>query len=101
MLEGRYDDALRLVDDAVAADPEGEARFFHLVFTSAWRRRPGRARRADGQAVRRATDGLPYLAGGWICVMYKAGGPTRGGARSSGGPSPRTCAASPNAPPSG
>ena len=57
-----------------AADPEGEAGFFHLVFTSAVAMQTG-ARLAE--LTRGGAGGgrrLPYLAGGWVCVMLKAGG---------------------------
>jgi DNA-binding CsgD family transcriptional regulator len=74
LLEGRYDDTLRLIDDAVAADPDGEARFFHLVFSSAVAAQTGRDLDTQTAAVLRATDELPYLAGGWVCQMLMAGG---------------------------
>ena len=73
LLEGRFDDALGLVEEAVAVDPEGEARFFQLVFTSGVAMQTGRGLAEVTQAVRIAVDGLPYLAAGWLCVMYKAG----------------------------
>jgi DNA-binding CsgD family transcriptional regulator len=73
LLEGRYDDALRLVDRAVSTDPEGEASFFELVFTSAVARETGRGLAESTDAVQVAVDGLPYLARGWLCLMYKAG----------------------------
>ena len=74
LLEGRYDDALRCVDDALAADPEGEAGFFHLVFTSAVAMQTGRDLDAQTESVRRVVDRLPYLANGWVCALLKAGG---------------------------
>jgi DNA-binding CsgD family transcriptional regulator len=73
LLEGRYDDALRLVDRAVTTDPEGEASYFRLIFTSAVARQSGRELAESTDAVRVAVDGLPYLARGWLCLMYKAG----------------------------
>ncbi len=73
LLEGRYDDAVGLVEEAVVADPEGEARFFQLVFTSVVAMQTGRGLPEVTQAVRAVVDGLPYLAAGWVCVMYKAG----------------------------
>ena len=73
LLEGRCDDALRLVEHAVATDPEGESSFFRLVFTSAVARQTGRGLAESTDAVRVAVDGLPYLARGWLCLMYKAG----------------------------
>ena len=73
LLEGRYDDALRLVDQAVATDPEGEASFFRLVFTSAVAMQTGRELGESTDAVSVAIDGLPYLARGWLCLMFKAG----------------------------
>ena len=73
LLEGRYDDALALVDRARDADPEGEAGFFQLVFASAAAMQTGRGLPELTETVRRAVDGMPYLAGGWVCLMYKAG----------------------------
>lgn len=73
LLEGRYDDAMGLVDRAVAADPEGEASFFRLVFSSAVARESGRGLEESTEAVRVAIDDLPYLARGWLCLMFKAG----------------------------
>ena len=34
----------------------------------------GRGLAEQTEAVRAAVDRLPYLAGGWVCVMYKAAG---------------------------
>ncbi len=74
LLEGRCADALTLVDRARDADPEGEAEFFHLVFTSVVAMQTGRALPELTEAVRTVVDRLPYLAGGWLCTMFKAGG---------------------------
>ncbi len=74
LIEGRYDDATGLVDQARAADPQGEAGFFHLVFGSAIAMQTGRRLEELTEEVRRTVDQLPYLAGGWVCTMYKAGG---------------------------
>ena len=57
LLEGRYDDALALVDRARDADPEGEARFFQLVFTSAVATQTGRDLPELTEAVRAGVDG--------------------------------------------
>ena len=73
LLEGRWDDALRLVDRAVTTDPEGEAVFLRQVFDSAVARQSGRGLVESTEAVRTAVDELPYLARGWLCLMYKAG----------------------------
>jgi DNA-binding CsgD family transcriptional regulator len=73
LLEGRYDDALRLVDQAVTTDPEGEASYFRLVFQSAVAMQTGRGIAEATVAVGAAVDGLPYLARGWLCLMHKAG----------------------------
>ena len=72
LLEGRYDDALALVDRARDADPEGEAGFFQLVFASAAAMQTGqRAAGADRDgaegcrrhAVPRGRLGLPDVQG--------------------------------------
>lgn len=73
LLEGRYEDALRLVERAVTADPEGEASFFGLVFGAAVAMQSGRGLDQSTGEVAAAVDGLPYLARGWLCLMYKAG----------------------------
>ncbi len=73
LLEGRYDDAVRLVDHARAMDPDGEAGFFHLVFTSVVAMQTGSNLAELTDAVRVAVDGLPYLASGWLCLMLEAG----------------------------
>ena len=60
--------------EARDADPQGEAGFFHLVFSSAVAMQTGRGLAEltnDGAGV---VDDLPYLAGGWFCAMLKAGG---------------------------
>ncbi len=57
LLEGRYDDALALVDRALEADPEGEAGFFHLVFTTAVAMQTGRALPEQTEAVQVVVDG--------------------------------------------
>ena len=73
LLEGRYDDAMRLVEEAVTADPRGETSFFSLIFASNLAMQSGRGLEQSTEAVRTAVDGLPYLARGWLCLMYKAG----------------------------
>ena len=54
--------------------PRARPAFFHLVFTSAVAMQTGRDLPEQTEAVRAVVDGMPYLAGGWVCVMYKAGG---------------------------
>jgi DNA-binding CsgD family transcriptional regulator len=73
LLEGRYDDTLRLVDQAVTTDPEGEASYFRLVFRSVVAMQTGRGLAEATDAVSAAVDDLPYLARGWLCQMYEAG----------------------------
>jgi DNA-binding CsgD family transcriptional regulator len=74
LLEGRYDDAVRLADDARAADPEGDAGFLHLVFTSYIATETGRGlEEVEGQ-VRRAVDTMPYSAIGWVAMVLMAKG---------------------------
>ena len=76
LLEGRWDDALRLADEAVALedDPMGEAAFFRVVTTSAVAQQTGRDLAASESAVAVMVDRLPYSARGWLCLMYKASG---------------------------
>jgi DNA-binding CsgD family transcriptional regulator len=76
LLEGRFDDALRLTDDAVEADddPHGEASYFRLVFASASAQLSGRDLEGVTAQVRAAVDGMPYSAQGWTCLMLKATG---------------------------
>ena len=76
LLEGRWEDAGRLADDAVAMedDPMGEAAFFRVVTTSAVAQQTGRGLAESEAAVAALVDKLPYFARGWICLMYKATG---------------------------
>ncbi len=76
LLEGRWEDAGRLADDAVALedDPMGEAAFFRVVTTSAIAQQTGRGLAESEAAVAALVDKLPYFARGWICLMYKATG---------------------------
>ncbi len=72
LLEGRYDDALRLAGAARDADPEGEAAYFHLVFSSSVAAETGRDLEAQTAAVRAVVDQLPPFAHGWTCRMLQA-----------------------------
>ncbi len=72
LIEGRYDDALGLAHRARDADPEGEAAFFHLVFSSAVAAETGRDLEAQTAAVRAVVDRLPPFAHGWTCRMLQA-----------------------------
>ena len=72
LIEGRYDDALRLADAARDADPEGEAAFFHLVFSASVAAETGRDLEAQTAAVRAVVDRLPPFAHGWTCRMLQA-----------------------------
>lgn len=76
LLEGRWEDARRLADDAVGleGDPMGEAAFFRVVTTSAIAQQTGRGLAESEAAVAVLVDKLPYFARGWICLMYKATG---------------------------
>ena len=74
MLEGRYDDTLRLAEEARAVDPEGEAAFFSVIFSSSAAMETGRDLERQTATVRAVVDGLPYLAGAWLCQMLLAGG---------------------------
>jgi DNA-binding CsgD family transcriptional regulator len=76
LLDGRFDEALKRGNDAVAveADPDGEAAFWWLTFASTVAEQAGRDVSAIIQQVRTAVDGLPYLARGWTCQMLMANG---------------------------
>ncbi len=76
LLEGRWEDAFRLADEAVALeqDPLGEAAFFRVVTTSAAAQQTGRGLAESEAAVAALVDRLPYFARGWICLMHKASG---------------------------
>ena len=74
LLEGRYDDALALVDARAGRGPRGRGRLLpprlHHGRRDADRPCAAGADRGGAGGGRR----LPYLAGGWLCVMYKAAG---------------------------
>jgi hypothetical protein len=74
LLEGRFDDALQLADEAVAADPHGEAIYFRLTFASTAARQSGRDLGDVADQVRTAVDDMPYSAQGWTCLMLKTAG---------------------------
>ncbi len=76
MLEGRWDDALLLADQAVVAeeDPQAEAAFFRVITTSSVAQHTGRGLAESEAVVAEVVDSLPYLARGWLCLMHKASG---------------------------
>ena len=74
LLEGRYDDALELVQRAVEIedDPDGESVALQVIVTSAVALQTGREAAESETAVRRLLDSMPYLARGWLCVVLRA-----------------------------
>lgn len=72
-LEGRFADAQRLADDARdIGSSGGEAAYLHLTFTSTIAQLTG-DRLDDVEArVRETVDGLPFLARGWLALIWTA-----------------------------
>lgn len=75
LLEGRFADAGQLADAAVEVGTDGgEASYLHLTLTSCIAQLTGSGLEQTEADVRRAVEGLPYLARTWIAVVLMARG---------------------------
>lgn len=75
LLEGRFEEARHLADRAVEVGGDGgEASYLHLPLTSAIAQLTGSGLEETEDEVRRAVEGLPYLARGWIASVLMARG---------------------------
>ncbi len=68
-MQGDFPAARHWVGDAVAASPNGEARFFALVIRSELARHTGVDLEAVADEVAAFVDGLPFLARGWSAQL--------------------------------
>jgi len=69
-LEGRFDDALHLVEEARQLG--GDGAYLDLVFRSSIARLTGRGAGAVVAEVRQVVDHLPFSARGWLCLALEA-----------------------------
>jgi hypothetical protein len=75
MVQGRFHDAMALVDEACELGRDGgEASSLHLVFAFAVARVTSEGITEVLTAVRRAVDGMPFQARGWLCLALLAAG---------------------------
>jgi DNA-binding CsgD family transcriptional regulator len=75
LMDGRFDEAQSLVENALrAAGPGGEAQFFSPVFAFAIARMTGRGLDDVRSSVQATVDRLPFLARGWTCRVLMAAG---------------------------
>jgi DNA-binding CsgD family transcriptional regulator len=75
LLEGRFADALSLSDEAARlGGPQSESAQLRLVFASSVAELTGHDLEQVEVEVRRVTEGMPYLARGWLCQVLKARG---------------------------
>ncbi|HEX5523041.1 MAG TPA: LuxR C-terminal-related transcriptional regulator [Pedococcus sp.] len=75
ILEGRFEEARDLADRAVEVGGDGgEASYLHLPHMSTIAQLTGSGLEETEDEVRRAVDGLPYLARGWIASVLMARG---------------------------
>jgi len=74
LLEGRYDDAVDLLQRAVQTegDPDGESAALQVIVTSVVAQQTGRGAAESEAAVRELVDSMPYMARGWLCVVLRA-----------------------------
>lgn len=74
LIDGRFDDAVRLADDAAAVGgPHSDAEFLRLPFAFEAAHHQGTAEPLL-DAVRRQVDHLPFVARLWLCVALKCAG---------------------------
>jgi DNA-binding NarL/FixJ family response regulator len=74
LIDGRFDDAVRLADDAASVGgPHSDAEFLRLPFAFEAARHQGTAESLV-DAVGRQVDHLPFIARTWLCVALKCAG---------------------------
>ena len=74
LLDGRFDDAVRLAEEAAAiGGPHSDAEFLQLPFAFEAARHQGTAKPLL-EAVRRQVEHLPFVARMWLCVALKSAG---------------------------
>jgi DNA-binding NarL/FixJ family response regulator len=74
LIDGRFNDALRLADDAASVGgPHSDAEFLRLPFAFEAARHQGTAESLV-DAVGRQVDHLPFVARTWLCVALKCAG---------------------------
>jgi DNA-binding CsgD family transcriptional regulator len=72
---GLFAEATRLTDEARDVGRDGgDASFLHLIFTFAVAKDTGTGIDEVTAEVRRAVDGMPFQARGWLCVALVAAG---------------------------
>lgn len=69
-LEGRFDDSLRLVEEARKLG--GDGTYLDLVFRSSIARFTGKDANIVADEVRESVDRLPFGARGWLCLALEA-----------------------------
>ena len=74
LLDGRFDDVVRLAEDAARIGGENsDAAFLRLPFAFEAARHQGTAKRLL-EAVREEVEHLPFVARTWLCVAFKSAG---------------------------
>lgn len=74
LLDGRFDDAVRLAEDAATmGGPHSDAAFLQLSFAFEAARHRGTAKPLL-EAVRREVEHLPFVARTWLCLALKCAG---------------------------